>query len=104
MTGRSAGLVNSRDNLIRTQLELLNKAAYSLVAKVVNVGVAMLVYVKDEKVAGRICEVQTQWTSCGPLWMGNKGAVSVRFRVADEAGGVGEVFTYVINGILSLWD
>jgi len=61
----------------------------------VNVGVALLVYGRDDGVARKVCDVQTQWTGCGPGYMGNKGAVGVRFRVSADDGGVGEVFTYV---------
>ena len=73
-----------------------NKERYSLVAKVVNVGVALLVYARDDGVGRKVEDVETRWTGCGPLYMGNKGAVGVRFRLPDEDGGVGEVFTYVV--------
>ena len=64
-----------------------------LVAKIVNVGLALLVYVRDEVLGSNICDVQTQWTGCGPIWMGNKGAVGVRFRVKGEGHDLGETFT-----------
>lgn len=84
--------------MIRSQIEAhaKDKATYSLVGKVCNVGVALLVYAKDEGVAKNICEVQTQWTGCGPGYMGNKGAVAVRFRSKPDEG-PGEVFTYVLT-------
>jgi hypothetical protein len=66
-----------------------------LIAKEVNVGVALLVYGRDDGVARRITDVQTQWTGCGPAWMGNKGAVGVRFRVPGDNDEPGETFTYV---------
>ena len=66
-----------------------------LIAKVVNVGVALLVYGRDDGVGRVVKDVQTQWTGCGPAYMGNKGAVGVRFRVPAADGGVGEVYTYV---------
>ena len=66
-----------------------------LIAKVVNVGVALLVYGRDDGVGRVVEDVHTQWTGCGPAFMGNKGAVGVRFRVPSEDGGVGEVYTYV---------
>jgi len=73
--------------LILSQVEERFGKKYRLVCKEVNVGVAVLVYavegVKEDA-------VQTAWSGCGPLWMGNKGAVGVRFRIA------GEVFTYVL--------
>ncbi len=62
-------------------------------AYVVNVGVALLVYALDDGVFHHIRDVQTQWTGCGPAYMGNKGAVGVRFRVQDKDGGLGEVYT-----------
>lgn len=98
-TGRSGPLLDSRDKLIRTTIEEHNKTPYSLVAKLANVGVAMLVYAKDEEngMARRIRDVETQWSSCGPLWMGNKGAVGVRFRVVDRSDSIfpAEIYTFV---------
>ena len=64
-----------------------------MVAKIVNVGVALLVYALDDGVARSVCDVETEWSSCGPLFMGNKGAVGIRFRIPSSDGGVGEVFT-----------
>jgi hypothetical protein len=70
--------------------------AYTLVAKAVNVGVALLIYARDHGVGQRICDVQTAWTGFGPGWVGNKGAVGVRFRISSEFGaGGGEVMTFV---------
>jgi hypothetical protein len=88
-------VINNRDAHILSQIEANapNKESYSLVAKVVNVGVALLVYAKDEGVARKVCDVQTQWTGCGPGYMGNKGAVGVRFCITEDGGGVGETFT-----------
>lgn len=60
-----------------------------------NVGIALLVYGRDDGVSRRVEDVQTQWTGCGPAYMGNKGAVGVRFRVRGQEGGLGEVYTYV---------
>ena len=57
-------------------------------------GVALLVYGRDAGVARRACDVQTAWTGCGPGYMGNKGAVGIRFRVNEVDGGVGETYTY----------
>lgn len=97
MSGLSRNVIESRDALIRSQIETHapNKDRYLLVAKVVNVGVALLVYVRDESVGTRVCDVQTQWTGCGPGWMGNKGAVGVRFRISGQgADSAGETFTY----------
>lgn len=66
-----------------------------MIAKVVNVGVALLVYGRDDGIARTVCDVQTQWTGTGPVYMGNKGAVGARFRIPADDGGVGEIFTYV---------
>lgn len=87
---------------IRTQIEAHapNKESYSLVAKVVNVGVALLVYARDDTIARHVSDVQTQWTGTGPAYMGNKGAVGVRFRVADRGSKAGEVFTSVPSPIV----
>ena len=93
--------MRSRDELIRSQLEqhAPNKECYSLVAKSVNVGIALLVYARDDGLAKYVTDVQTQWTGCGPGWMGNKGAVGVRFRVQSalygDDDGPGEVYTFV---------
>lgn len=62
-------------------------------AHVVNVGVALLVYALDDGVSRHVRDVQTQWTGCGPVYIGNKGAVGVRFRVQSKDGGLGEVYT-----------
>ena len=68
-----------------------------LIAKVVNVGVALLVYGRDDGIGRKACDVQTQWTGCGPGGMGNKGAVGVRFRLRGDGDNEGETFTYVIS-------
>lgn len=62
-------------------------------AEVVNVGVALLVYALDDGISHHVRDVQTQWTSCGPFRMGNKGAVGVRFRVQTKDNSLGEVYT-----------
>lgn len=96
VSGFSGKTVDSRDALIRSQIEehAPNKSRYTLVAKIVHVGVALLVYVRDESLGSRISDVQTQWTGCGPLWMGNKGAVGVRFTVRGlTESRASEVFT-----------
>ena len=97
VAGLSKSVIENRNALILSQIEshAPNKEKYSLIAKVVNVGVALLVYGRDDGVARRVCDVQTQWTGCGPAYLGNKGAVGVRFRAAGKDGGVGEVYTYV---------
>ncbi|KAH7912215.1 Endonuclease/exonuclease/phosphatase [Hygrophoropsis aurantiaca] len=97
LAGLSKAVINERDEHIRTQIEAHapNKERYSLVAKIVNVGVALLVYAKDNGLARRVCDVQTQWTGCGPGYMGNKGAVGIRFRVSNDTSHGGEVFTFV---------
>lgn len=91
--------MRSRDELIRSQLETHapQKERYVLVAKAVYVGIALLVYARDDTVAKYISEVQTQWTGCGPGWTGNKGAVGVRFKVTGlhEEQGPGEIYTFV---------
>ncbi|KAH9930704.1 skeletal muscle/kidney enriched inositol 5-phosphatase [Fomitopsis serialis] len=94
--GLSKSVIENRNALILSQIEAHapNKEKYSLIAKVVNVGVALLVYGRDDGVARRVCDVQTQWTGCGPAYLGNKGGVGVRFRVAGKDGGVGEVYTF----------
>ncbi|KAH9945900.1 Endonuclease/exonuclease/phosphatase [Epithele typhae] len=97
LAGISKSVLESRHSLILSQIEAHapNKERYTLIAKTVNVGVALLVYGRDDGIGRRACDVQTQWSSCGPAYMGNKGAVAVRFRVPGEGGGVGETFTFV---------
>lgn len=98
MAGLSKPILDNRHALILSQIErhAPNKEKYSLVAKIANVGVAILVYARDDGVARRISDVQATWTGSGPAFMGNKGAVGIRFRVANEdGGGGGETFTYV---------
>jgi len=86
VTGLSKPVVRSRDALIRSQIEAHapNNETYTLITQAVNVGVALLVYAREDTVAPRVRDVQTQWASFGPAWMGNKGAVAVRFRIGDE--------------------
>lgn len=97
VSGLSKPVINERVSHIKSQIEAHapNNESYSLIAKVVNVGVALLVYGRDDGVARKVCDVQTQWTGSGPGYMGNKGGVGVRFRVSADDGGVGEVFTSV---------
>jgi len=89
-------VIEHRNALILSQIEehSPNKEKYSLIAKVVNVGVALLVYGRDDGIARKIHNVQTQWTSFGPLYMGNKGAVGIRFRTCESDGDAGETYTY----------
>ncbi|KAL0946695.1 hypothetical protein HGRIS_012882 [Hohenbuehelia grisea] len=100
LAGLSKSVINERDTHILSQIQAHapGKESYSLVAKVVNVGVALLVYARDDGVARNICDVQTQWTGTGPMFMGNKGAVGIRFRVRpsrEDSDGVGETYTFV---------
>jgi len=97
VTGLSKPVMRSRDELIRSQLEMHAPQGerYVLVAKIIHVGTALLVYARDDTVASRVFDVHTQWTGCGPGWMGNKGAVGVRFTVAAQDGGPGEIYTFV---------
>jgi hypothetical protein len=99
VSGFSKSVLDDRNTLILSQIEANapNKERYSLIAKVVNVGVALLVYGRDEGVARTACDVQTQWTGTGPCYMGNKGAVGVRFRVPGDEGDIGETFTCVLR-------
>jgi hypothetical protein len=86
----------TREKLIQSELErhAPHGERYALVAKVSHVGVALLVYVRDDVLAARVVDVQTQWTGCGlARVMGNKGAVGVRFRIQGADGGVGETYT-----------
>lgn len=96
-------MIDSRNELILSQIEqhAPNKEKYTLIAKVVNVGVALLVYGRDDGIGKRVEDVQTQWTGCGPAFMGNKGAVGVRFRVPALDGGAGEIYTYVFTSCTS---
>lgn len=102
VSGWSKAVLNNRNELILSQIEAHapGKESYSLVAKIANVGIALLVYARDAGVARRVTDVQTTWTGSGPGFMGNKGAVGVRFRVQGKEGlqnesDGGEVFTYV---------
>ncbi|KAJ7581132.1 Endonuclease/exonuclease/phosphatase [Mycena floridula] len=97
LAGISGAVIKNRAAHILSQIEANapNKERFSLLAKAVNGGVAMLVYAKDDGIARKVKEVQTSWTSCGPLYMGNKGAVGVRFRVAEHDDDAGETFTFV---------
>ena len=95
VAGLSSGVIQERNALILSQLEAHapNRERYSLVANVVNVGVALLVYALDDGVSRHVRDVQTQWTGCGPAFMGNKGAVGVRFRIQAKDDDPGELYT-----------
>ncbi|KAJ6597068.1 inositol polyphosphate phosphatase [Mycena vulgaris] len=97
LSGLSKQVVENRNAHILAQIEAnaQNKERYALIAKIVNGGVALLVYARDAGVARTACDVQTSWTGSGPGYMGNKGAVGVRFRVPGDDGGAGETFTFV---------
>lgn len=101
MSGFSKGVIDERASHILSEIEANapTKERYSLLVKVVNGGVALLVYAKDDGVARKVTDVQTSWTSCGPFYMGNKGAVGARFRVADEGSDTGETFTCILPPI-----
>ncbi|KAG8883097.1 hypothetical protein FRB97_007234 [Tulasnella sp. 331] len=94
-TGLSRSVMDNRNHLILQELQKYAGTPYTSVARSVNVGVALLVYAKDAGVARRIDDVQTSWTGCGPAYLGNKGAVGVRFRVKGDDGFNDEVFTFV---------
>ncbi|KAJ3775378.1 inositol polyphosphate phosphatase [Lentinula raphanica] len=100
LSGASKSVIDKRSSHILSQIETHSpdKAKYSLLASIVNVGVALLVYARDEGIARQVCDVQTSWTGCGPGFMGNKGAVGVRFRVSDVSDDdkrPGETYTFV---------
>jgi hypothetical protein len=103
--GFTKAVLESREKLLLSQIEAHapNQERYSLAAKICNVGVALLVYVRDESLARRITDVQTSWTGCGLGGiMGNKGAVGIRFRIPTEGGDIGETYTYVCACSLQL--
>ena len=83
VSGLSGKVIEDRNALILSQIEehAPNKEKYTLIAKVVNVGVALLVYGLDEGVGKKVVDVQTQWTGCGPAYMGNKGAVGISLKL-----------------------
>ncbi|KAI0256666.1 inositol polyphosphate phosphatase [Lactifluus subvellereus] len=97
LAGISRKVIQDRNTLILSQLEAHapNGERYSLVAEVVNVGVGLLVYALDDGISRHVRDVQTQSTSCGLFYMGNKGAVGVRFRVQTKDNSPGEVYTFV---------
>ncbi|KAJ4487749.1 inositol polyphosphate phosphatase [Lentinula aciculospora] len=100
LSGASKSVIDQRSSHILSEIETHSpeKAKYSLLAKIVNVGIALLVYARDEGVAQKVCDVETSWTGCGPGFMGNKGAVGVRFRVSDDTDNEtrpGETYTFV---------
>jgi hypothetical protein len=96
VSGFSASVIENRNVHILSQINTIapNGGSYALVAKVVNAGIALLVYVLDSGVGRKVRDVHTQWVGCGPVSMGNKGAVGVRFRVAEKDE-PGEIFTFV---------
>lgn len=100
--GLSKSVLENKESHILSQIEAHapNKERYSLVAKIVNVGTALLVYARDDGVARKITDVQTQWTGCGlGGYMGNKSGVGIRFRIPAEDGGAGETYTCVSRSL-----
>ncbi|KAF7304951.1 Inositol polyphosphate phosphatase [Mycena kentingensis (nom. inval.)] len=95
LSGLSRGVIDNRNAHILQQIESFTNERYGLIDKVVHGGVALLLYARDGSVARTACDVQTTWTGTGPGFMGNKGAVGVRFRVPGKNGGAGETFTFV---------
>ncbi|KAF9469211.1 Endonuclease/exonuclease/phosphatase [Collybia nuda] len=104
LSGFSKTVIDDRNALILSQIEANapNKERYLLIAKVVHAGVALLVYGRDDGVARTVCDVQTQWTGTGPVYMGNKGAVGVRFRIPGDNDAPGETFTFVCAHLTAL--
>ncbi|CAK5277383.1 unnamed protein product [Mycena citricolor] len=72
LSGLSNKVINNRNAHILEQIEAHSKERYALIAKVVNGGVALLVYARDAGIARTACDVQTSWTGSGPAYMGNK--------------------------------
>jgi hypothetical protein len=97
LVGCSGRVIDDRHKHILSQIEAHapNNESYTLIAKVVHVGVALLIYGRDDGVARFVADVETSSTGCGPGYMGNKGAVGVRFRVKRQAIGAGETYTFV---------
>nr|GAT60071.1 inositol polyphosphate phosphatase [Mycena chlorophos] len=95
LSGLSTKVIENRNSHILEQIETFTKERYGLVNKIVNGGVALLVYARDGGVARTACDVETAWTGTGPGWMANKGAVGVRFRIPGTDGGAGETYTFV---------
>ena len=94
LTGLSRGIVDSRNALILKEIQAHTGTEYSLVARAVYAGVALLVYANDDGIAKRIDTVQTSWTGFGPIYMGNKSAAAIRFRVRASSSDVSdETFT-----------
>ncbi|EJU05331.1 inositol polyphosphate phosphatase [Dacryopinax primogenitus] len=98
----TCSVLSTRDALIRQQLEKnlsidsTEPQKYSLIAQHARVGIALLIYAREETVAGRVRDVQIRGVGCGQLGMGNKGAIGVRFRLSAEDGiGEGEIFTFL---------
>ena len=67
----SRSVITARDALIRSQIEehAPDQEPYTLIAREVFVGVALLVYARDSGIGRRVCDVQTTWTGCGPAWL-----------------------------------
>ncbi|KAE9409489.1 DNase I-like protein [Gymnopus androsaceus JB14] len=97
LSGASKSVIDQRCSHILSQIEAHSpqKEKYTLLAKIVNAGVALILYARDDGIARKVCDVQTSWTGCGPLYMGNKGAVGVRFRVSENETDLGETYTFV---------
>lgn len=102
VAGSSGSVIEDRNKLILSQIEKYapHKESYSLIAKIVHVGIALLIYGRDDGVARFVADVETSWTGCGPAYMGNKGAVGVRFRLKEPGRGAGETYTYVFQDFI----
>lgn len=64
VAGLSSPVMKDRAGHIQAQIEANSpdKEKFSLIARVDNVGVALLVYAKDEGISRNISDVQTAWT------------------------------------------
>ena len=90
VAGLSKSVIENRNSILsQIETNAPNDEKYSLVAKVVHFGVALLVYVWDERFA-RVEDVQTAGSGCEHAYLGNKGVLSVRFRLVGEDGRLGD--------------
>ncbi|KAK9894668.1 DNase I-like protein [Cystobasidium minutum MCA 4210] len=95
LAGYTASHLDKFESKIRNALDSQTNEdgtdlSYTLMGRRSIGALALLVFVKDQ-LSRSIQDISTAVVGCGPLFMSNKGAVGLRFRLEDTR----EVFTFV---------
>lgn len=81
-------LKSSIEEHVATSSSSKERETYTLMAKKVLGGIALLVYTRDSTVTGKVADVRVAHAACGIAGlMGNKGGVGVRITLDDDEDG-----------------